>query len=172
MSRLASAISQLALFLSASLVVFMTAFILYEICLRTFFSRSTFYTEEMIGYMIAAMAFLGLGAAFRDGVIIRVGILQGVVSKSASLARFVELICCFLASVIVATATWAFARSIIDKYNFGYTSGTIADVPIWIPQSFVFAGLAVFLLQIISYATALLAGSAEPGLGAGETSPD
>ena len=172
MSRFASGLSSLALILSATLVLGMTGFILYEMILRTFFDRSTFFTEEIVGYMVAGMTFLGLGAAFRDGVIIRVGVLQALTQDKPKAALRVELVCCACALAITGTACWAFGRSVVDKYAFGYTSGTIADVPIWIPQSILLAGLGVFLLQLLAYTLDLIAGAAQPGLGAGEHSPD
>ena len=45
----------------------MTFHILAEIVLRTLFLGSTFVLEEMIGYGVAAMSFLGLGYALNSG---------------------------------------------------------------------------------------------------------
>ena len=62
-ARLTSRLSDVAAHFAMLAIVLMAGHILLEIILRAFWSTSTFVMDEFVGYEVAAMTFLGLGAA-------------------------------------------------------------------------------------------------------------
>jgi len=57
---------------------------------------------------------------------------------------------------VTGVAVWSFGAGVFRNYLRGYTSGTLADVPMWIPEGTVLFGLVVFWIQLLSSAVQLL----------------
>ena len=154
-------LSRWAAGLSAVILVLMVGHIVYEIVLRTFFASSTFVLDEFVGYGVAAMSFLALGYTLETGGLIRVNLLLTRLGADTLARRAVELFCCVMTLAAMSVPIWFFGRSMWRHYAAGYTSGTIADVPAWLPESFVFAGMALFWLQLLAYTLRGAAGRAD-----------
>ena len=154
-------LSRWAANVSALILVLMVGHIVYEIVLRTFFASSTFVLDEFVGYGVAATSFLALGYALETGALIRVNLLLNRLDPRSLARRAVELFCCVMTLAAMSVPIWFFGRSMWRHYEGGYTSGTIADVPAWLPESFVFAGMALFWLQLLAYTLRVAAGRAD-----------
>jgi len=161
--RIASFLSYIGVLVSVIIVVMMVAHILYEIVLRTFFASSTFVLDEMVGYGVAGMAYMALGSTLEHGGLIRVNLLLTNPRPDGALRRWVEVACSVLTMGAVGIAAWFFGRSVIYNIRDGFTSGTIADTPIWIPEAFVFCGMVVFLVQLLAYLLRVLSGEQDLG---------
>ena len=55
-------------------------------------------------------------------------------------------------------AIWYFGSNASRDFARGYTSGTLADVPLWIPKGLILLGLAVFWLQMVVYLVSVATG--------------
>lgn len=144
--RMIDRLSSMAATLAAAIVVYMVAHIGLEIVMRSVFNTSTFVTEEFVGFAVAAASFLALGEALRKERLIRIGLL---VSRLPRMGRIIS----FLLIAVIGWATIGFLasyiwRTLVRDFTRGTLSTSIAEVPIWIPTSFVFAGLVIFLLQL------------------------
>ncbi len=155
----ASHLSRLAAGVSALLLVLMLGHTLLEIALRPF-GLSTFVLEELLGYGLAAMAFLALGHTLEQGGLVRVNLLLSRLGRRPSARRAVELVAAAGTMVVTGIAIWFFGASVIRQYGRGYTSGTIADVPMWIPEGVLLLGLVVFGLQLIAYSLQVMKSTA------------
>jgi hypothetical protein len=68
---------------------------------------------------------------------------------------------------------WFFGQSMWRHYAAGYTTGTIADLPAWLPESFVFVGMALFWVHLLAYTVRVATGEVDldprragnPGVG-------
>ena len=149
--KVARALSRAGAHVAVIILVLITGHILYEIVLRTFFARSTFVLDEMVGYGIAALTFLALGDALVSGGLIRVNLLLARLAPASLARQLVELACCLLTLAAMGIPLWFFGRSVIQDYRDGFTSGTLSNIKIWIPEAIVFAGLVVFWLQLLAY---------------------
>ena len=156
----ASRLARLAGHASALLLVLMLLHTLVEIALRPL-GLSTFVLEEMLGYGVAALAFLALGLTLEEGGLVRVNLLLERLSRWPRVRRGVELIAAAGTLVVTGMAIRAFGASVVRHYVRGYTSGTLADVPMWIPEGVFLLGLVLFWFQLVAYSLRLAVGAAD-----------
>lgn len=155
--KVAFFLSKMGAVVAMILMVAMTIHVMLEIVLRTLFSTSTFVLDEFVGYGVAAMTFLSLGYAFRTGVLIRVGLLLTKL-RNRTLQRAVELLCVLSTLGLVLFIFKYFLKTVVRNWERGATSGTMAEVPLWLPESLVLVGLAIFAIQIVARVLELLDG--------------
>ncbi len=147
-------ISEAAAALAAVLLVLMVGHVMFEIALRAFFQSSTHVLDEFVGYGVAAMTFLALGHALNRRALIRVDIVRGQVGPR--LKRVLEFLCIGFGLFITGFLGWYIGRNLMRNIERGSVSETIAEVPLWIPQSAVFLGICLFGLQLVTYALRLI----------------
>jgi TRAP-type C4-dicarboxylate transport system permease small subunit len=157
--RITLMISNLGMAVSVIIMVAMVGLVLAEIIARNVFETSTFIMNELVGYGVAAMTAIALGNALENGALIRMNLLLIALKPDGLARRALELISIALAMLAVVIALRYFLRSVIRSFERGYTSETAAQVPLWIPEAFMVAGLGIFLLQLVSYLIRLLAGA-------------
>ena len=145
-ARFTSRLSDFASHLAMLAIVLMAGHILLEIILRAIWSTSTFVMDEFVGYEVAAMTFLGLGAALDDKVLLRVNIL--LLPLKGRVRAFVEILNATIALTVFGFVTFYLIRQLIRSYERGTTSISILEVPLWIPQGLVAFGLLVFCIQL------------------------
>ncbi len=137
-----------AMWLSAGLLVYIVVHISLEIILRSFFDISTFSMDEFVGYAIATMTFLSLANTFRNRKHIRVSILQSVVKGRLAVA--VELACIAFTFAITAFLARYIWRTLARDFERGTVSPTLTETPVWLIDAAIFAGLAIFMLQLLT----------------------
>lgn len=140
----------LAIWVSAALLVYIVCHISVEIVLRSFFVTSTFSMDEFVGYAIGSMTFLSLAHTFRHRKHIRVSILQSFIKGRAAIA--VELMCItftFGITLFLARYIW---RTLARDYTRGTVSPTLTETPIWLIDSAIFIGLVLFMTQLLASA--------------------
>lgn len=156
--RVASRLGRLAGHAAALLLVLMFLHTLVEIALRPF-GLSTFVLEEMLGYGVAAVAFLALALTLEDGGLVRVNLLLERLSRWPRARRAVELVAAGGTMIVTGMAIRAFGASVVRQYVRGYTSGTLADVPMWIPEGVLLLGLVLFWFQLVACSLRLVMGA-------------
>jgi len=154
--RLAAALAVAGAWAGAAILASVTALILLEIVLRSFFGRSTQILEEYVGYGLGAMIFLGLGHALRQGALVRVDLLLGALGPMTR--RIFEILVCTVTLPVMLFLMNYFLISVQRNYRQGTISMTVAATPIWIPEAIVLTGMAIFTLQVVVYALRLIAG--------------
>ena len=140
----------LAVWISAALLVYIVCHISVEIVLRSFFATSTFSMDEFVGYAIGSMTFLSLAHTFRHRKHIRVSILQSFIKGRAAIA--IELICIaftFGITLFLARYIW---RTLARDFTRGTVSPTLTETPIWLIDSTIFIGLILFMTQLLASA--------------------
>lgn len=96
------------------------------------------------GFCMAAATFFALASTFADEKHIRVSLFLSLASP-----RFrygLELWCLAAATVIATWATLSFSKMTLLSYEFGEKSQSIDATPLWVPQSSLVVGSAVFAL--------------------------
>jgi len=131
------------------ILILMIGHILLEIVLRSFFDTSTFVLDEFVGYAIASMTFLTLAYALKDGSLIRVNLLIGRLYGPSR--RVLEISSSSLAFVLFSYILYFFFRTWKRDWDRGAVSGSIAEVPLWIPEGIVLIGLFLFVMQLLVY---------------------
>ncbi len=102
---------------------------------------------DIAGYFLAATSFLGLGATFRRGELIRVSLILD--RLPTALRPFVELWCCCLGALICLFASWHAVILAIEAYRFKELSSGIIAIPVWIPQLTLVLGLIVLSIALL-----------------------
>jgi len=159
--RLADRLSGGATVLAALIVAYMAAHIMLEIVLRAGFAKSTYVTDEFVGFAVAAATFLGLGHALRRGRLIRITLLTDRLPPA--LQRLAAMICGLTGLAVIGLLAAYVWRGLARDFTRGAVSTSLAEVPLWIPTSLVFAGLVVFLLQLVAEILRNLMPAAETG---------
>jgi TRAP-type C4-dicarboxylate transport system permease small subunit len=163
MNSVVVAFSRFANWLAMFALVYMFGHIVLEIVLRNFFSTSTFVLDEFVGYAVSILTFMALGETLRRGAHIRVTLLTGAVPHPIRCTLYAFG---YLSSVAVAgLGLWFIGQSVIRNFLRGTTSSSIAAIPQWIPQAFVFVGLFVFALQALVLLLDALRGHIDPETG-------
>lgn len=157
--RLVRLLSDLGMAVSVLVLVGMTGLVLAEVVLRNLFGRSTFVMAELVGYGVAAMTMMALGHSLEKGTLIRMNLLLTALRPDSLLRRLLEIVAVLLALVACAIAVRYFFRNALRSYERGFVSETAAQVPLWIPEAFVVAGLSILILQLLSYLLRLLTGA-------------
>lgn len=154
-------ISNLGMAAAIVVLLAMTGLILTEIVLRTYFDSSTYAADELVGYGIGAMSFLALGQSLDRGTLIRMNLLISALNPKSFARSAIEFLCVLFALGSGGTAFFFFLRNVVRNYQRGYTSETMAQVPLWLPEAFIVVGLGIFLLQLISYLLRVATGSVD-----------
>jgi len=141
-------LAKVASAISGGILVAMVGFILFEILLRSVFSASTYVLDEFVGYGVAIMTFLSFSAALKSGTFIRVNLLIG--NLDGRVRRGLEIVFCAGGSVLFSYLSFYLGRVVLRNFSRGTTSNSIAEVPLWIPQSLMLMGIGLLVLQFIS----------------------
>ena len=86
-------ISRAAAVLAGAIIVYMVCHILLEIFVRSAFSTSTFALDELIGYSVAACAYLGMGYTLEKGGLIRVNLVLSKMNPTSTARKVLEVFC-------------------------------------------------------------------------------
>jgi TRAP-type C4-dicarboxylate transport system permease small subunit len=148
LGRVAARISYLSAVVAAAMTVFILVIICTEVGLR-FFKRSLLVSDEIAGYLNAALVFLGLAYTLREGGFIRVELLYDRLQGGMRLTvRWFIVITSFIYTAILLYYA-------IGHVHYSYRTDTravsVIDTPEWIPQVSMVIGLAVLLLQLLAF---------------------
>jgi TRAP-type C4-dicarboxylate transport system permease small subunit len=141
--------AQVTAYLSAVGLVLMIGHILLEIALRNFFGTSTYVLDEFVGYATAAITFNTLGYAFERGVLIRVNFILNAFAHDVRVSTLLETAATFLTLMVVGLAGYHVFGSVMRSYQRGALSETVAEVPMWIPETLMLVGLLVFWVLLL-----------------------
>lgn len=152
-ARVSTILNRAAAVISAALLVVMTLLILLEICMRML-STSTYMTDVLVGYGVAAITFLAAPWALEEGAMIRVtaltAMLTGVVRWT------VDAFAIGTSGAIMAFLAMHQWFAVVKLFERGSVSEHLIPIPLWIPESFFFAGLSLLLLQMLVRAIRLV----------------
>ncbi|WP_440996546.1 TRAP transporter small permease [Arhodomonas sp. SL1] len=112
--------------------------------------------NELAGFCVAASTFLALAHTLNHGGHIRVRVL--IEHLPAGTARALEILCVAVALSMSAYASWWAVDLVRGSIAYGDVSPGLLAVPLWIPQSAMAAGLAVFTLSLADNLARMLRG--------------
>ena len=93
----------------------------------------------------------GMGYTLEKGGLIRVNLVLSKMNPTSTARKVLEVFCCIGTLIAMGLPLWYFARSVLKKFDSGYTSGTMLNMQQWIPESFMLAGLIILWLQLLAY---------------------
>lgn len=138
LNRLSGALAML-------LIVYVLCHILLEIGLRLF-GESTYVLDEFVGYAVATLTFLGLGYSLERNSIIKVNILSDQLPERYH--WLLDLIASALSFAVFTWITYYWYINTLRSLKRGTTSSSIAETPLWIPETMVLIGLSLLCLTL------------------------
>jgi len=144
--KLADLLSKIALFAAAIILIYAVSHILLETLLRSLFSISTHVLDEFIGFAILSITFLSLSYTLRFDGMIRVNLLTARMPQSVQhmLESLVSFVGCGMVGFF-CTFLW---RNFVKNWNRGAVSESVAEVPLWIPDTVVLFGAGLLCMQL------------------------
>ena len=116
--------------------------------------------DDITAWLCAAAAFLPLAHTFKQGELIRVGLLLEKVSDGKR--RALEIYSLASATLIVGYMTWAVAGFVYESWKFKEAAQGLLVIPVWIPQVSFLAGVAILFIAIVDELIVVVRGG-KPG---------
>ncbi len=114
------------------------------------------WVNDIVSWLCAAAAFLGMAYSFRNGDFVRVTLL--LESLSPATRRGFEVASLAVAAIAVGYLGFWAARFTWESYKFNDIAGNMVAIPIWIPQLSFVVGAAVFVLAVVDECVCVLRG--------------
>lgn len=149
LEKISYRLAKTAAYLSGIILIYMVLHILLEIILRVIFAKSTYVLDEFVGYATASITFLCLAYSLHDNSLIRVEmLLQNVTVKTRFVLEIFSVVITLIVSFSLIYYFWTktFWRDLIR----GTRSESIAEIPLWIPESLALIGIILFSFQLFT----------------------
>ena len=118
-----------------------------EVICREFLGVSLMVSDEVGGYLLVAITFLGIGVALGSGALFRVAFL--IDRLSPGMKRAVELLFNLLALLVSVILDWQMIRLVEASYERGVVAATILATPLYIPQSVTVIGMTGVVVVLV-----------------------
>lgn len=118
------------------------------------------WVNDVVSWLCAAAAFLGMAYSFRNGDFVRVTlVLEGV---NAATRRWLEFFSLTVAAIAIGYLGYWAARFTFESWQFNDIAGNMVAIPIWIPQMSFVVGSAILVIAVIDECINVLRGG-KPG---------
>jgi len=112
--------------------------------------------EDIVAWLCAACTFLALGQTFRHGDLVRVGVFLDRFAPRAR--RVMELIALGFTAAFTIYMLWAVSGFVYESWQLQEPAQGLLPIPIWIPQSSLVLGIAIFLVAVLDELVTVLRG--------------
>ena len=144
--RLIETLSDWTARISAVLLGLMSLLILVEIFVWNVFEKTTLVADEYCAYGLAAIIFLGAGFCLKEKGHIRITLVLGLLPDKAS--RIITFVSTCVTGIFMGYMWYYLFKMVKATVRYSSTSGTLTNTPIWIPQTIMLVGAAVFFIQL------------------------
>jgi len=144
-------------------MVAMMLLITVEVACRNLLNLSLQFADEISGYLLVAVTFLGIGISLKEGSLFRVDFLYA--RFSARLKAFLEFLFALLSLAFILLTQYQILRFLMSSIKRSITAPTLLATPLYLPQIVMPVGLTfvilVLLVEIRRSFRALLDGGAK-----------
>ena len=114
------------------------------------------WVNDVVAWLCAAAAFLGMAYSFRNGDFVRVTLL--LESVSLGTRRRLEVFSLAVAAVAIGYLGYWAARFTYESWEFNDIAGNMVAIPIWIPQLSFVVGAAILVIAVIDECVTVVRG--------------
>lgn len=114
------------------------------------------WVNDVVAWLCAAAAFMGMAYSFRNGDFVRVTLLLETVS--APVRRALEVACLLVATVAIGYLGFWAARFTWESWEFNDIAGNMVPIPIWIPQMSFVVGALIFVIAVLDECVCVVRG--------------
>lgn len=140
-------IAQACAIACALALVVMAVGIVAEIVARNLFDYSFMIVDELSGYLLIAVIFLGLAVAVQDNALFRVEILTERLSREK--ARMLDWLLSLVFVGFLLLLDYQCLQLALDSLDAHYTAPTLLGTPLYIPQLLIPVGLSATALILV-----------------------
>mgnify|MGYP003351172221 CR=1 FL=1 len=115
------------------------------------------WVNDIVAWLCAAAAFLGMAYSFRNGDFVRVTLLLEAVSPPVR--RTLEVACLSVAMIAIGYLGYWAARFTYESWEFNDIAGNMVPVPIWIPQMSFVVGALIFVIAVLDECIGVMRGA-------------
>lgn len=144
---LVAKIGKAATWVSGFTLVFVSLMVAAEVLLRKFFNVTLGGMDEITGYVLAVSVSWSLAFGLTEKAHIRIDVLYNLVS--ARFRGLLDLLCLTSLAAFMFTLTYWSGKLLLTTLEFGSTSNTALQTPLWIPQSLWVAGFLFFSFTLL-----------------------
>jgi TRAP-type C4-dicarboxylate transport system permease small subunit len=152
--RLVAAVSTVAGWISAGMIVAAVAITCQMIFIRFVMNGSTIWQTEAVIYLVIGATLIGLPYVQRLRGHVNVDLVP--LSLSGPVRKILAIFTLTLSCVIVAVMLWYGYDYWHFAWSRGWTSDTVWAVPLWIPYLALPIGFGLFLLQLVADLVAVI----------------
>jgi len=114
------------------------------------------WVNDVVAWLCAAAAFLGMAYSFRNGDFVRVTLV--LESVSPGVRRWLEVISLAMAAVAIGYLGFWAARFTHESWAFNDIAGNMVAIPIWIPQMSFVIGAWILVIAVLDECLCVLRG--------------
>ena len=115
------------------------------------------WINDVVAWLCAASAFLGMAYSFRNGDFVRVTlVLDGV---KPGVRRWLEAGSLAVALVAIGYLGFWAVRFTYESYEFNDIAGNMVAIPIWIPQMGFVVGSLIFVIAVLDECVCVIRGA-------------
>ena len=114
------------------------------------------WINDIVSWLCAAAAFLGMAYSFRNGDFVRVTLLLEALGPA--MRRRFEFASLAVAALAVGYLGFWAARFTWESWQFNDIAGNMVAIPIWIPQMSFVVGAAIFVIAVLDECVCVLRG--------------
>ena len=145
-----SVITEVSARLAELLMLAMMAMITIEIACRSFAGFSLLLVDEVAGYALVAILFLGVTTSFRSGSLLRVEFVFNRLPPRARL--WLDGIFDLIGFGFVAILDYAMIKFVLSTFERGMHAPTLLGTPLYIPQSVMPVGTTLLAVALLASA--------------------
>jgi len=114
-------------------------------------------SDDVVAWLTASGAFLGLAATFRHGDFVRMSLITEKLTPVWK--QRMEIFCLAVATAFTGYIAYAICRFVYESYEFNdYANGLVA-IPLWIPQAPLAFGTILLFLAVADQTWHVIAGN-------------
>ena len=114
------------------------------------------WVNDVVSWLCAAAAFLGMAWSFRNGDFVRVTLLLETVRPSVR--RALEAGSLVIATLATGYLAWWAVRFTWESWSFNEIANNMVAIPIWIPQASFALGTVILLVAVLDDCLCVLRG--------------
>ncbi len=114
------------------------------------------WVNDVVAWLCAAAAFLGMAYSFRNGDFVRVTLLLETVSPPVR--RTLEVACLSVAMIAIGYLGYWAARFTYESWEFNDIAGNLVAIPVWIPQMSFVVGAVILVIAVLDECVQVLRG--------------
>ena len=114
------------------------------------------WVNDVVSWLCAAAAFLGMAWSFRNGDFVRVTLLLETVRGPTR--RILEVVSLVIAALATGYLAWWAVRFTWESWAFNEIANNMVAIPIWIPQASFALGTVILLVAVLDDCLCVLRG--------------